>query len=360
MPELVVNPGPDVARARTVTLAAAKGGIGKTTLTAHVAYPLAQYGLRVLVIDLDAIAGLSTILDASDDGPGLVEFLDYPDIDQKTCVRSPAAWQPDEGTIFAEGGALIPGGCVHIIPASAGTSESVGRQDPASLRRLKRSLSRDGFVEDNYDIVLVDIPGADSVVVDLALQAARHLVLALLPESQGLRGFSRTLFRALDAAEGGLDFNVIGAVTSRYERNRIEHRDVVHAATQVLSEYLGPETQWIGLPVPSRSAVGNANRARAPLARRGAWRDSITNRTRSMDAVAAYSAIAIAIVRDVIGDDRADEIVTAITNTEMGEYPKELLLSGVGVQHAPREGDRYFEREDDGNDSTDAPTTEEN
>lgn len=341
MPPMNVRLESEKGRERTVTIAAAKGGIGKTTTTAQVAYPMAQFGSRVLLIDLDANAGLSVILDSNDAGDGAVEFLDDRRIDRDECVRAPESWQPDPNVPFADGGALLPGGCVHIIPASGGIAESVGRQDPTSIMRLRRRLIEDEWVLSRYDIVLIDIPGADSVVVDLALHASKHLVLALLPESQGLRGFSRTLMRAQEAAANGLEFNVIGAVTSRYEKNRVEHRDMLEVALDYLSGELGADAPWIGKPVPSRAAVSESNRFQQPLARRDSWRDTLSNRTRSMDAVAAYSAIAVAIIREVQGNERADEIADALKSAELGEYATELLLSGVGVAGPPHEDDDY-------------------
>ena len=344
MPPLTRTQLPDLGRQRTLTMAAAKGGIGKTTTNAHVAYALAQFGMRVLLIDLDANAGLSSVLGAWDQGPGVVEFLDSTETSKDECIRRPEGWQPSADVPFAEGGALLPGGCVDIVPANTGVAESVGRQDNRSIKRLRRALNEDDFTVDRYDLVLIDIPGADTAVVDLAMQASQHLVLTLLPESQGLRGFSRTVVRATVASqEDGLEFNVIGAVTSRYEKNRREHLDVMRVTRKFLSEQLGPETLWLGLPVPSRAAVSDANREQRPLATRNAWKDNISNRTRAMDAVAAYSAIAIAIIRDVHGDDVANRIVEAFVAAELGEYPTNLLLSGVGVVRAPQQDDDYPE-----------------
>lgn len=346
MPPLTVKKLPDLGRRRTLTMAAAKGGIGKTTTNAHVAYPLAQFGMRVLLIDLDANAGLSSVLGAWDRGPGVVEFLDSTEVPKEDCIRRPEGWQPSTDVPFADGGALIPGGCVDIVPANSGVAESVGRQDVRSVKRLRRALNDDNFAVDRYDLVMIDIPGADTAVVDLAMQASEHLVLTLLPESQGLRGFSRTVMRATVAnEEDGLAFNVIGAVTSRYEKNRREHRDVMRVTRKFLSEQLGPDTLWLGLPVPSRASVSDANRAQRPIATRSAWKDNISNRTRSMDAVAAYSAIAIAIIRDVHGDEIANRIVEAFVAEDLGEYPTKLLLSGVGVTRAPHQDDDYPEED---------------
>lgn len=343
MPELVAKPVSEKGRHRTLTVTAAKGGIGKTTTTVQIAYPMAQFGIRVLLIDLDANAGLTTILDSHDDGPGAVEFLDDVNIDQDECVRRPEAWQPDADIEFAEGGALIAGGCVDIIPASGGIAESVGKQDARAVKRLRNALIRDDFILDRYDIAMIDIPGADNAVVDLALQASHNLVLPLLPESQGFRGFSRTVARVKDMADEGVGFSVVGAVTSRYEKNRNEHKDVLRGARKFVLSKLGPEIPWLGLPVPSRSTISDANRSKSPLARRNAWRDTVSNRTRSMDAIAAYSAIAIAIIREVVGGDRADEIVEAIKESSLAEFPKTLLLSGVGVEHEPQADDNYTE-----------------
>lgn len=346
MPEITLERQSDLARNITLTMAAAKGGIGKTTATAQVAYPLAQFGMRVLLIDLDAVAGMSTILGSIDDGPGAVDFLDSPHIDKDACVRRPPAWQPNADIPFTEGGALLPGGSVDIIPATAGISESVGRQDPRSIKRLRRALNDDDWALDPYDLVMIDIPGADSVIVDMVMQAARNWILTLLPESQGLRGFSRTVLRAEQAyKEDGLQFNVIGAITSRYEKTRTEHREVMRVTREFLGEKLGPSTLWLGLPIPARAAISDANMAQRPLATRNAWRDNISNRQRGMAAVAAFTAIAIAIIRDVVGNKEADEIIEAVNAAEMGEYPTNLLLSGVGVTRAPHQDDDYPEED---------------
>ena len=345
MARLKTTPLSDEGRNRTLTMSAAKGGVGKTTTNANVAYPLAQFGMRVLLIDLDANGGLSTILGALDNGPGTAEFLDST-ASKADCVRRPDRWQPDTDKPFDEGGALIEGGCVDIIPANVGTTESVGRSDARSVKRLRRLLNEDDFVTGNYDIVLIDIPGADSAVVDLAMQASGHLILTLHPESQGLRGFSRTVMRArLASEEDSLAFNIIGAVVTKYDRNRMEHRSVMAATRKFLAEEAGPETPWLGLPVPSRAAVSDSNARQLPLVKRDAWKDTLSNRTRSMGAAAAYSAIAIAIIRDIYGDDAADEVTDAFVAADLGEYPTSLLLSGVGVSRAPHAADDFPEEQ---------------
>lgn len=340
MAELVPPPSRPDARHITMTVTSLKGGQGKSTSTLNLAYPAAQLGLRVLMIDLDSNGGLTAGTGVRDDGPGTTEFLDALVSDPNECVRAPEGWQPDPDVPFEEGGALIPGGYVHLMPASRGLADSVGRQGIAPSKRLRDGLARDDFAVDTYDLVLLDTPGAEGAHTELALRAARNLLLLLHPEAMSLGGFSAALSKAMLLAEDGLDFNIVGTVLNRFRPQVKQHLEVRDEVERYLDEQIGG-ADWVGLPIKDSAVVGEAAMEGRPLAAMHAWRDTFSNRSKAIPVIAAYTAIAIAAIRDIHGDDRADRIVDALRGSQLGAYPTELLMAGVGVSHSPRSTDIY-------------------
>lgn len=64
---------------RTIVVTNERGGIGKTTLTCHIAWHLAEQGKRVVVLDLDKQCHSAGMLKAEFEQIGPVQsILDFP------------------------------------------------------------------------------------------------------------------------------------------------------------------------------------------------------------------------------------------------------------------------------------------
>lgn len=328
------------AREWTISIPSLKGGVGKSTTTAQVANLAASFGLKVLAIDLDSNGGLTSITGASAprNGRTVRDFLDGDLGERGECIQRPANWQPDPELPFHEGGALIEGGRLDVIPSGPDISESISRPGSQAEVRLRDALAEGGFAND-YDLVLVDAPGTEGPVMQLALHAAAQIVFPLKPVSLGLKGFSlvvKTAIRFATPETPLTSLNAVGAVVTEFQKNRLEHTEVMEYAREVLAQDL-PTVPWIGDPVPSRAAVSDAVSMQEPVTSMGAWRDTITNRTRLMDAAAAYSAITIAIIREVLGDASADQIVALLKDSDLPDEAKTMIMSGVGVTETQKE-----------------------
>jgi pilus assembly protein CpaE len=168
--------GAPAARSQTdgqvVTVFAAKGGCGKTTIATNLAVALAAGGTRrVCIVDLDLAFGdvaimLQLVPDRSvADAVAMGERLD------ETGFRSLL-------TPYA------PGVEALLAPAGPADGEHVTRQLVAELLRLARGA---------FDYVVVDTPPQFTDHVLAALDASHHYVLVATPDIPALKNLRITL-----------------------------------------------------------------------------------------------------------------------------------------------------------------------
>jgi chromosome partitioning protein len=155
--------------ARTFAFANQKGGVGKTTSSAALAAALAEQGKRVLLVDLDPQAGLTTSL-AFD--PATLETTIYQALTDGVDLKSVAC------------DTKVPN--VTLVPANldlAGAeAELIG--EVAWERTLKDALEP---LTDDYDFVVLDCPPSLGVLTTNALVAAECVVVPLQCEYLALR-----------------------------------------------------------------------------------------------------------------------------------------------------------------------------
>lgn len=141
-----------------VLMTGGKGGVGKTTLSAHLGVELARRGRRTLLVDLDlGLANLHVLLrlaktaDIEDALAGRAGFRDC-------IVRGP--------------------GGVDVLPASSGTA-AMGRLDRNGRARLLAGIAE---LAEDYDLVLGDsAAGIGPDVLDFAT-AADHVLVVTTPD----------------------------------------------------------------------------------------------------------------------------------------------------------------------------------
>ena len=144
-----------------------KGGVGKSTVTAGLAYALTQRGRRVLVMDTDAGLGcLDQILDIAEQ-----QVFDLADV---------------------VSGAALPAQAVYSSPWAEGLSvlPAPGREDdivsPSLMRQLCSALSR------YYDHILIDCPAGIGLGFQSAIAAAQRALVVSTPDPVCLRNSART------------------------------------------------------------------------------------------------------------------------------------------------------------------------
>ncbi len=165
--QLTANP-PETGQATVIAIASAKGGVGKTSLTANLAGIAALAGWRVLAIDLDPQGNLATDLGygrESDEGRELSETL-------RSATLPVGLSQVRPGLdVWAGGPVLTAGVRASLIPESD--------------HPLATAIAATG---ERYDLVFVDCPPALGPLVDAGLSAARWLVVPVRADHASLAG----------------------------------------------------------------------------------------------------------------------------------------------------------------------------
>ena len=175
-----------------------KGGSSKTTTTATLAMRLALRGYRVLVVDADPQASLTTFFGYQPEidfrhGGTLYDTIRYNDGDTSRASITTVL----RNTYF-------PG--LHLVPAGILLSEfetetptalSRGEQ-PVFFNRIRDALRQ---VEDDYDIVLIDCPPQLGYLTMSAVCASTSLLMTITPERVDLASASQFLMMASGVME---------------------------------------------------------------------------------------------------------------------------------------------------------------
>jgi cellulose biosynthesis protein BcsQ len=200
---------------RVVVVAQGKGGVGKTSLTANVAGLAAHAGHRVLAIDLDPQGNLA-------------RDLGYP----------PGGGDDLLGALIAGGAApvtsgvrprldvIVGGPAVGDLLGIAFARAGRGGRDLADL--LESSLAP---VVGDYDLILVDTPPGDRLLVEAAMATASYVLVPTRPDEASLDGLERVAERFAEARKRNEDLQLLGvclfAVGSRAQRMTDETRATV-------------------------------------------------------------------------------------------------------------------------------------
>ncbi len=160
-----------------ISIAIAKGGVGKTTTTLHLGAGLAQLGKRVLLVDLDQQNHLSRWLGFEADQKPTISEVIYQEVSGVQAVELSEAIRhnPKEQIDYIPGNKMLGG--IYSVLGADGKSNIV-------FRRIFRS---EFFRQ--YDFILFDCPTAvDNLLVSNALECSDQLLLPVQAELLAYEG----------------------------------------------------------------------------------------------------------------------------------------------------------------------------
>jgi chromosome partitioning protein len=170
------------SKTRLITLANQKGGVGKTTTTVNLAYSLASYGAKVLVIDLDPQGNTSTALDiAHTQGtPSIYEVL-IGDMPLEQAIRQVA----NIDSLFCVPATIdLAGADIELVNMNAREFKLKNSIDSFS-NMLKETGQR------HFDYIFVDCPPSIGLLVLNAFVAVSEVIIPIQTEYYALEGLGQ-------------------------------------------------------------------------------------------------------------------------------------------------------------------------
>jgi chromosome partitioning protein len=205
---------------QTIAVANFKGGSAKTTTTLYLAQFLALQGYRVLAVDLDPQASLTSMFGIQP------EFDLRPGDTLYGAIRYDDERRPMTDIIrktYFTGIDLVPGN-LELMEFEHETPQALGgkRGDGGRLffRRVADALAE---VESEYDIVVIDCPPQLGYLTLGALLAATGLLITIHPQMVDVASMSQFLLMAADLlsvlrkAGGDLNHDFVRYVVTRHE-----------------------------------------------------------------------------------------------------------------------------------------------
>jgi chromosome partitioning protein len=144
---------------KIIAAANQKGGVGKSTLVAHLAYKALEQGLRVLLVDMDKQGSLSLTFNASNENCLVASTLFFPEFVKQDIQK------------ISENLSIIPADNALLAIDKA---ENVVIRNPA--KALKQYAN-------DFDICIIDTPPLLGIRLMASLTASTHVVT---PVSIGL------------------------------------------------------------------------------------------------------------------------------------------------------------------------------
>lgn len=219
-----------------------KGGSAKTTSAAHLAQYLAIQGYRVLAIDVDPQASLTSLFGLQPEmdlleGQSLYGSITYdPDISRHPSDVIKRTYFPNLD--------LIPA-ALELSEFETETAKTMKAQatgkTPFFYERIGLTISA---VEQDYDVVVLDCPPQLGYLTMSALGASTSLVITIHPQMLDVMSMASFLemagatIRTLRDQGAKIEFDWIRYLVTRYEARDLPQRDMVEFLRNMFGDHV--------------------------------------------------------------------------------------------------------------------------
>lgn len=220
------------------------GGVGKTTITQNIGYHISQNQQKVLLIDLDPQASLTS-------------FMGLEPSEQKTTIYEPLVDEeqilelPIQTDLFG----------MDFIPANLLLANAEQQLIFANLRefRLQQLLEP---LQKHYDFILIDCPPSLGLLSLIALVASDGVLVPIQTQFKatvGTDSLLKTVFKVRKQINSSLE--IIGFIPTQYlKSNKTEQR-----VLELIEEQLNAVAPILS-PLPRATAIAEATEYGMPFA----------------------------------------------------------------------------------------------
>ena len=231
---------------RIIAVTNQKGGVGKTTTTANLAAALVNEGRKVILIDLDPQAHLTTFLGVS---PFDVPLSSYELLCQNKSLSECLLEIRDGMKLLSSG--------INLTAAEQELVSVVGRE----------TILRDAIAnyQEEYDYVLIDCPPSLGMLTLNALGAAKEIFIPMQPHFLSLQGLSQLLESVtLVQQRINRDLAVTGLLYCMFDSRLSLSNEVVGEISEFVGQHRNNECPWQNVRIFNTRIRRNVKLAESP------------------------------------------------------------------------------------------------
>lgn len=191
----------------TIAFCNHKGGVGKTTSTASVGVAMARQGKRVLLVDLDGQANLTSIFLQEE-----VEESIYDSLVEKAPLH----------LVHIEDN-------LDLIPSNLNMSAAEAKMTMIMVQREMRLANLLASQKANYDYILIDCPPSLGIVTINAFFAADEIYVPVAAEILPLKGMMMIENVLEDLREAKPEIKISGVFVTRFDSRKNINKSVEEA-----------------------------------------------------------------------------------------------------------------------------------
>ena len=191
----------------TIAFCNHKGGVGKTTSTASVGVAMARQGKRVLLVDLDGQANLTSIFLQEEAEESIYDSL---------VEKAPLYLVHIEDNL-------------DLVPSNLNMSAAEAKMTMIMVQREMRLANLLASQKTNYDYILIDCPPSLGIVTINALFAADEIYVPVAAEILPLKGMMMIENVLEDLREAKRDIKISGVFVTRFDSRKNINKSVEEA-----------------------------------------------------------------------------------------------------------------------------------
>ena len=228
-----------------------KGGSSKTTTAIHLAQRYALRGYRVLAVDMDPQASLTTMFGYRPE----IEFAETGTIYDALRYEDPVPLSQVIRKTYFHNLDLVPAGLLLSEYETETAYALQHRIEPPFTQRLAIALDE---VEDKYDLVIIDCPPQLGFTTMSSLLASTGLLITVVPSMLDVASMAQFLemagetVRTLEESTGPTDWKFLKFLIARYEPTDVPQAQMAGFLRSILLD------QVLTTPMLKSTAISDA------------------------------------------------------------------------------------------------------